>query len=127
MKIAHVCPFYTPAIGGVKQVVEELAKRQVADGHEVHVYTSDWDKAGRIEKLDEVIDGVQVHRCKHLFKVANFVSYWPSVKKKLWNCFPLSNHQIPDILCRLICSNRPSALYNPAEFMAGADAYRIGK
>ena len=48
MKIAHVCPFYTPAIGGVKQVVEELAKRQVAAGHEVHVYTSDWDKKGRI-------------------------------------------------------------------------------
>ncbi len=53
MKIAHVCSFYTPAICGVKQVVEELAKRQVAAGHEVHVYTSDWDKTKRI-KIKEV-------------------------------------------------------------------------
>jgi len=88
MKIAHVCPFYTPAIGGVKQVVEELAKRQVAAGHEVHVYTSDWDKEKRIEKKDEVIDGVHVHRCYHFFKIANFVSFWPSVKKKLLNDKP---------------------------------------
>ena len=44
MKIAHVCPEYLPAISGVGQVVEELAKRQAAAGHEVHVYAPDWDK-----------------------------------------------------------------------------------
>ena len=49
MKIAHVCPFYFPAIGGVRQVVEELAKRQIKQGHEVHVFTSDWDKNKRIK------------------------------------------------------------------------------
>ena len=48
MKIAHVCPFYNPVIGGVRQVVEELSKRQKALGHEVHVYTSDWDKTKKI-------------------------------------------------------------------------------
>ena len=52
MKIAHITAFYTPAIGGVKQVVEELAKRQVKAGHEVHVYCSDWDKTKRIKKGD---------------------------------------------------------------------------
>tara|TARA_Y100000310_G_scaffold58248_1_gene53535 strand:+ start:1067 stop:2206 length:1140 start_codon:yes stop_codon:yes gene_type:complete len=83
MKIAHVCPFYTPAIGGVKQVVEELAKRQHKEGHEVHVYTSDWDKEKRIKKKDEIIDGIFVHRCYHLVKIANFVSFWPSVFTKI--------------------------------------------
>jgi len=78
MKIAHVCAFYTPAICGVKQVVEEIAKRQVKAGHEVHVYTSDWDKEKRIEIMDEIIDGVHVHRCKHWFRVANFETIWPS-------------------------------------------------
>ncbi|PIN77085.1 hypothetical protein COV15_03150, partial [Candidatus Woesearchaeota archaeon CG10_big_fil_rev_8_21_14_0_10_34_12] len=43
LKIAYVCPFYTPAIGGVKQVVEELSKQYVKQGHEIHVFTSDWD------------------------------------------------------------------------------------
>ena len=83
MKIAHVCPFYSPAIGGVKQVVEELAKRQVAKGHEVHIFTSDWDKDKRIKKKYEMIEGIHVHRCHYYFKVANFVSFWPSVKEKL--------------------------------------------
>jgi len=56
MKIAHVCPFYTPAIGGVKQVVYELAQRQLKSGHEVHVYASDWDKTKRIKKKEELIE-----------------------------------------------------------------------
>jgi glycosyltransferase involved in cell wall biosynthesis len=83
MKIAHVCPFYTPAIGGVKQVVEELAKRQLKEGNEVHVYTSDWDKEKRIDKKYEIIDGVHVHRCKHILRIANFVTIWPSLFFKL--------------------------------------------
>ncbi len=83
MKIAHVCPFYAPAIGGVKQVVEELAKRQIAEGHEVHVYTSDWDKDKRIKLKEEILQGVYVHRCRHILKIANFATVWPSVFFKL--------------------------------------------
>jgi len=79
MKIVHICPFYTPAIGGVKQVVEELAKRQIEQGHEVHVFTSDWDKERRIKNNYEIIEGVHVHRFRHLFKIGNFVSFWPGV------------------------------------------------
>ncbi len=83
MRIAHICPFYTPAIGGVKQVVEELAKNQIKKGHEVHVFTSDWDKDKRIKIKEEIIDKVHVHRCKYVFKITQFVSFWPSVFNKL--------------------------------------------
>jgi len=83
MKIAHICPFYTPAICGVKQVVEELAKRQAIAGHEVHVYTSDWDKNKRVKIKEEVINGVHVHRCRHIIKIANFVTFFPGVFFKL--------------------------------------------
>ncbi|RZD30461.1 hypothetical protein CXT76_02560 [Candidatus Parvarchaeota archaeon] len=83
MKIAHVCPFYHPAIGGVKQVVEELAKRQVKEGHEVHVFTSDWDKEKRIKIKEEEMDGIKIHRCFHLAKFANFVSFWPTIFQKI--------------------------------------------
>ena len=48
MKIAYVTAFYYPTIGGVEQAVKELAERYVKQGHEVHVFTSDWDKNGRI-------------------------------------------------------------------------------
>ena len=85
MKIAHVCPFYKPTICGVGQVVYELSQRQVKDGHEVHVFASDWDKNERIKKKEETIEGVQVHRCYHIFRAVNFVSVWPSVFFKLLN------------------------------------------
>jgi glycosyltransferase involved in cell wall biosynthesis len=83
MKIAHVCPFYKPAICGVGQVVYELAQRQIKEGHEVYVYTSDWDKTKRIGKKEEIIEGVYVHRCYHWFRAVNFVTIWPSVFFKL--------------------------------------------
>lgn len=83
MKIAYVCDFYKPAIGGVNQVVEELAERLVKQGHEVHVYCSDWDKTRRIKPREEIVNCVHVHRCWHWFRVVNFVTVWPSVLWKL--------------------------------------------
>ena len=83
MKIAHVCPFYKPVICGVGQVVYELSQRQVKERHEVHVFTSDWDKNERIKKKEEIIEGVYVHRCYHIFRAVNFVTIWPSVFFKL--------------------------------------------
>lgn len=83
MRIAHVCPEYKPAISGVGQVVEELASRQLASGHEVHVYAPDWDKKSRIEKKEEIIEGIHVHRCRHIARVANFATIWPSVFPRL--------------------------------------------
>ncbi len=84
MKIAYVCDFYKPAIGGVNQVVEELAERLAKQDHEVHVYCSDWDKTKRIKPLEETINGVYVHRCFHWFRAVNFITFWPSVLLKLW-------------------------------------------
>jgi len=83
MKIAFICPYYDPAIDGPKQVIKELAARLIKDGHEVHVYTSDSDKYKRIKKKEETVDKVHVHRCFSWFKVANFVTFWPSVFIKL--------------------------------------------
>ena len=83
MNIAHVCPFYSPVISGVGQVVYELAKRQLKEGHEVHVYTSDWDQHKHIKKREEIIEGIYIHRCYYIFKAVNFVSVWPSVFFKL--------------------------------------------
>ena len=37
----------------------------------------------RIKIKNEIIDGVHIHRCFHIAKVANFESIWPSVFPKL--------------------------------------------
>ncbi len=83
MKIAHVCSEYRPAISGVGQVVEELAKRQAEEGHDVHVYAPDWDKQRRIKKKEEIIDKVHIHRCRHIARIANFATIWPTVFPRL--------------------------------------------
>jgi glycosyltransferase involved in cell wall biosynthesis len=81
MKIAYVTNYYYPAIGGVNQVVQELAERYAGAGHEVHVFTSDWDKKERVRVKEEMINGVHVHRLFHILRVANFEVIWPSI---LW-------------------------------------------
>ncbi len=83
MKIAHVSPEFYPAIGGVGQVVRELAKRQILEGHDVHVYAPDWDKKKRIEKKEEIIDGIKIHRCRYIAQMGNFSTLWPSLFPRL--------------------------------------------
>ena len=83
MKIAQVSSEYFPAIGGVGQVVRELAERQVRLGHEVHVFTTDWDKYKRVKIRHEVINGVHVHRCFHIARISAFATIWPEIFTKL--------------------------------------------
>jgi len=83
LKIAFVTEFYKPAIGGVTKMVEEIGTRLAKQGHEVHVFCSDWDKEKRIEKKEEIIDGIYVHRCFHIAKAVNFITFWPSVFSRL--------------------------------------------
>lgn len=59
MKIAQVCPFYYPRLGGVETVVKEYSERLVKRGHQVHVYTTDGSyKSPWVEE----INGVEVRR-----------------------------------------------------------------
>ena len=81
MKIAYVTAFYYPTIGGVEQVVKELAERYAKEGHEVHVFTSDWDKNKRIKVKEETINGVKVHRHYHILRAGKFGVLFPSL---LW-------------------------------------------
>ncbi len=83
MKIAHVNMFYLPTFGGVEQVVHELAKRQVKDGHEVHVFCCDSDKKNRIKIKEEILDGIHVHRLPYWFRLSLNTFIWPSLLWKL--------------------------------------------
>jgi len=83
MKIAHVSMFFLPSFGGVEQMVYEIARRQVAEGHEVHVFCCDSDKKKRLETKEEVIDGIHVHRISYLFRLSLNTFIWPSLFFKL--------------------------------------------
>ena len=81
MKIVHINMFYFPTFGGVEQVMYELAKRQVAEGHEVHVFCCDSDKNKRIKIKNEIIKGIHVHRLPYWFRLSLNTFFWPSL---LW-------------------------------------------
>lgn len=81
--------FYLPSIGGVEQVMYELAKRQVAEGHEVHVFCCDSDKNNRIEKKEEIIEGVRVHRISYMFRMSLNTFIWPSLLWKFGGNFDI--------------------------------------
>lgn len=81
MKIAHVNMFYLPAFGGVEQVICELARRQVKQGHEVHVFCCDSDKYKRIKCKEEIIEEIHIHRFPYWFRLSLSTFIWPSL---LW-------------------------------------------
>ena len=82
MKIAHINMFFLPTFGGVEQVMYELAKRQVKEGHEVHVFCCDSDKNQRIKIKEETIEGIHVHRLPYIARLSLNTFIWPSL---LWN------------------------------------------
>jgi len=59
MRIAQVCPRYSPYIGGVETHVAELGRRLVRKGHEVTIVST--DPSGELPK-SALIDGVRVLR-----------------------------------------------------------------
>lgn len=61
MRIAQICPRYTPYIGGVETHVREISERLVKKGFEVEVLTTDSSKE---LSREEIIGGVKVKRFK---------------------------------------------------------------
>lgn len=105
MKIAHISMFYYPTFGGVEKVIEELAQRQIKEDHEVHVFCCDSDKYKRIKPLNEVVNGVNVHRHRYWLRLSLFTFIWPTLlfNKNLWfNNFDVFHSHVSGHLYNLI-------------------------
>lgn len=94
MKIAHISMFYLPTFGGVEQVIYELARRQVLEGHEVHVFCCDSDKDKRIAVKEEILDGVHVHRIPYWFRLSLNTFIWPSLLWKFKGDFDIVHSHV---------------------------------
>lgn len=80
MKLLLVVTYFVPEIGSAAHVYFDLAKAFVKKGHEVHIITSyprDFNlnkkDVGKTFPLDEVIDGVHIHRCRHTAQRDNVI------------------------------------------------------
>lgn len=94
MKIAHVSMFFLPTFGGVEQMIYELAKRQIAEGHEVHVFCCDSDKNKRLKIKEEIIDGIHVHRIPYFFRLSFNTFVWPSLLLKIKGDFDVIHSHV---------------------------------
>ncbi len=81
MKIIQVAPYFQPHLGGVESHVLEISLELQRRGHEVKVYTSQYE-----HQLPEVesIDGVTVHRIKPLVNIFT-TPLMPRLRKELLN------------------------------------------
>ena len=63
VRIVHLSDCYLPRLGGIELQVRDLARRQLAAGHEVHVITTTPAAPGQTGPADDDgADGVVVHR-----------------------------------------------------------------
>ncbi|MCS7093680.1 MAG: glycosyltransferase family 4 protein [Candidatus Aenigmarchaeota archaeon] len=83
MKIAQVCPFFYPVLGGMEKHVLEISKELVKNGFEVTVLCSNIDRSGRILKNEQVFDSILIKRFKVYFKISEFASFFPGVFREV--------------------------------------------
>ncbi|MBI5224946.1 glycosyltransferase family 4 protein [Candidatus Micrarchaeota archaeon] len=84
MKIAMVCPFFLPVVGGMENHVYQLSLELQKLGHEITVFTSKISHDGaQLAKSAQTINGIAVRRFKPLFRIGKFASFWPQVLKEL--------------------------------------------
>ncbi|MFH1224994.1 MAG: glycosyltransferase family 4 protein [Candidatus Diapherotrites archaeon] len=78
MKVAQVCPFFHPVIGGWETAVLNISKGLIERGHEVTVFTCDemHDKT-KIREREGFAEGVRVKRFPVWFRVSDFYRIWP--------------------------------------------------
>ena len=62
MRIAHVTDTFLPRTGGIETQVSDLAARQAAAGHDVHVLTATLGEGGERGGVVDIERGVAVHR-----------------------------------------------------------------
>ncbi len=124
MKIAQICPRYSPDIGGVETHVKEISERLVKEGHDVEVVTT--DPTGRLNKRD-TINGVKVIRFRS-FAPGNAYYFAPQIylylKKHNYDVIHAhSYHALPALFAALGKSER-RLVFTPHYHRSGHTAFR---
>lgn len=76
MKIGFLITYFYPKTGGAENNCYYTA-RELAKSHEVHVFCSGGSES------EEIIDGINVHRSKELFRLKYYFAFYPSIVNKI--------------------------------------------
>jgi len=91
VRILQVTPRFWPAVGGAEELLGQLSRHLVADGHQVTILTTNargadliWNCRGSaLEGADDVIDGIQVRRFPIRHLPGSPLSY-SAMRRLLW-------------------------------------------
>lgn len=124
LRIAQVCPRYSPDIGGVETHVREISERLVKSGHEVEVITT--DPTGKL-KESEVLNGVKVTRFRSLAP-GNAYYLAPQIYSYLKNSdFDIvhahSYHALPALFA-ILAKPRGKLIFTPHYHRSGHTRFR---
>jgi glycosyltransferase involved in cell wall biosynthesis len=124
LKIAQVCPRYSPDIGGVETHVKEISERLAKKGHMVEVVTT--DPSGKLPAT-ETINGVKVTRFKCIapgnayFFTPKIYSYLKSREYDIIHGH--SYHALPSLFAAL-AKNDSKFMFTPHYHRSGHTFFR---
>jgi len=124
LKIAQVCPRYSPDIGGVETHVKEISERLVKKGHTVEVVTT--DPSGKLPAT-ETLNGVKVTRFKCIapgnayFFTPKIYSYLKSREYDIIHAH--SYHALPSLFAAL-AKNDSKFVFTPHYHRSGHTFFR---
>ena len=116
MKIAMVCPFFLPVVGGMEKHVFNLSKALIARGHEVTVLTSNIDHdGGKLPEKEDEIEGIRIVRHRTIARLGRFVSLWPSFAGELKNfdLIHVHNPRHPHAVLAAVSAKRKPLILTP--------------
>ena len=124
MKIAQVCPRYSPDIGGVETDVKEISERLVLEGHDVEVITT--DPSGKLKKKD-MINGVKVTRFKS-FAPGNAYYFAPQIyfylKKHNYDVIHAHSYHALPALFAALSERKKKFVFSPYYHRGGHTPFR---
>ena len=124
MKIAHICPRYSPDIGGVETHVKEISERLVNAGHDVEVITT--DPTGKLNKED-MINGVKVTRFRS-FAPGNAYYFSPQIyfylRKHNYDVIHVHSYHALPALFAALGIHKGKFIFTPHYHRSGHTAFR---
>ncbi|WP_410507578.1 glycosyltransferase family 4 protein [Methanosarcina hadiensis] len=124
MKIAQICPRYSPDIGGVETHVKEISERLVRAGHKVEVITT--DPTGKLGKKG-TINGVEVIRFRS-FAPGNAYFFAPQIyfylKKQDFDVIHAHSYHALPALFAALGKNGRKLVFTPHYHRSGHTAFR---
>lgn len=124
MKIAQICPRYSPDIGGVETHVKEISERLVKAGHDIEVITT--DPTGKLKKRD-IINGVKVIRFRS-FAPGNAYYFAPQIyfylKKHNYDVIHAHSYHALPALFAAFGKGKRRLVFTPHYHRSGHTAFR---